>query len=81
MANLDLMGHEDLLGNVSRRASGFQERLEGLLDLPIVGDVRGDGFLRTVEAGPGPRHARTFTDEECAWLLKGPDLTGCSSRD
>lgn len=71
MANLDLMEHEDLLGNVSRRASGFQERLEGLLDLPIVGDVRGDGFLRTVELVRDPDTLETFTDEECAWLLKG----------
>ena len=71
MANLDLMEHEDLLGNVSRRALGFQERLEGLLDLPIVGDVRGDGFLRTVELVRDPDTLETFTDEECAWLLKG----------
>ena len=71
MANLDVIEHEDVLGNVRRRADGFRERLEGLLDLPIVGDVRGDGFLRTVELVRDPDTLDTFTDEESAWLLKG----------
>jgi adenosylmethionine-8-amino-7-oxononanoate aminotransferase len=71
MANLDLIEHEDLLGNVRRRADGFRERLEGLRDLPIVGDVRGDGFLRTVELVRDPDTLETFSDEECHWLLKG----------
>ncbi len=71
IANLDLMEREDLLGNVHRRAPGFEERLDGLRDLPIVGDVRGDGFLRTVELVRDPDTLETFTDEECSWLLKG----------
>ncbi|UDY35308.1 aspartate aminotransferase family protein [Dermatobacter hominis] len=71
MANLDVLEHEDVLGNVRRRADGFRERLEGLRDLPIVGDVRGDGFLRTVELVRDPDTLDTFTDEESAWLLKG----------
>lgn len=71
LANLDLMEHEDVLGNVNRLTPGFGERLEGLRDLPIVGDVRGDGFLRTVELVRDPDNLDTFTDDECAWLLKG----------
>ena len=71
MANLDVMEHEDLLGNVRRRADGFRERLEGLRDLPIVGDVRGDGYLRTVELVRDADTLESFTDEESSWLLKG----------
>ncbi len=71
MANLDLMEHEDLLGNVRRRSDDFAARLDGLRDLPIVGDVRGDGFLRSVELVRDPDTLETFTDEESAWLLKG----------
>lgn len=71
LANLDLMEHDDVLGNVRRNSAGFAERLEGLRDLPIVGDVRGDGYLRSVELVRDPDTLETFTDEECAWLLKG----------
>ena len=71
MANLDLMEHDDVLGNVRRNADGFRERLDGLRELPIVGDVRGDGYLRSVELVRDPDTLETFSDEECSWLLKG----------
>ena len=71
LANLDIMEREDLLGNVLRRESDLDARLNGLRDLPIVGDVRGAGFLRSIELVRDPDTRETFTAEECSWLLKG----------
>ena len=46
--------------------------LETLADLPIVGEVRGDGLLLRHRAGEGPgRPARRSSDDECEWLLRG----------
>jgi len=71
MANLDVMEREGLLGHVLAHQDGFEARLQGLRDLPIVGDVRGAGFLRSIELVRDPDTRETFTAEECSWLLKG----------
>ena len=49
LANLDLFESEDLLGNVLRNEDAFRATLEKLYDLPIVGDVRGDGYFYGIE--------------------------------
>lgn len=49
LANLDLFEKEDLLGNVRRRAPDFRRVLDELRDLPIVGDVRGEGYFYAIE--------------------------------
>ena len=49
LANLDLFEKEDLLGNVLRNEDAFRATLEKLLDLPIVGNVRGNGYFWSVE--------------------------------
>src|SRR5204863_6299355 len=41
LENLRIFDDEDILGNVKRNEAGFRERVEGLYDIPIVGDVRG----------------------------------------
>jgi adenosylmethionine-8-amino-7-oxononanoate aminotransferase len=71
LANLDVMEREHLLQHVLDHQDGFESRLRGLLDLPIVGDVRGAGYMRSVELVRDPETRQTFTDEESAWLLKG----------
>jgi adenosylmethionine-8-amino-7-oxononanoate aminotransferase len=38
-----------VLGHVRANTDAFRERMEGLRDLPIVGDVRGDGWFWAVE--------------------------------
>ncbi|HYH30062.1 MAG TPA: aspartate aminotransferase family protein, partial [Pseudonocardia sp.] len=45
MANLDIFEREGLNAHVHEQAPAFRSTLERLLDLPIVGDVRGDGFF------------------------------------
>ena len=49
LANLDIFEREDLLGNVLRNENALRQTLERLYDLPIVGDVRGDGYFYGIE--------------------------------
>ena len=49
MANLDAFENEGVLENVRANQDAFRATLEKLLDLPIVGDVRGDGYFWAVE--------------------------------
>jgi adenosylmethionine-8-amino-7-oxononanoate aminotransferase len=48
LANLDLLEREGLYRHVLDNQSVLQSTLERLLDLPIVGDVRGDGYFWAV---------------------------------
>src|SRR5690242_6518851 len=49
LANLDVFEKEDLLGNVRANEDAFRATLRKLNDLPIVGDVRGDGYFYGIE--------------------------------
>src|SRR5262249_34637056 len=49
LANLDVFEKEDLLANVRANEGAFRATLEKLCDLPIVGDVRGDGYFYGIE--------------------------------
>jgi adenosylmethionine-8-amino-7-oxononanoate aminotransferase len=64
------MEREDLLGNVRRNEAIFDEVMEGLRDLPFVGDVRGCGYFRVVELVKDKATKQSFTDDECNWLLR-----------
>lgn len=71
MANLDIFEREDLNGHVRANEKAFRATLEKLLDLPIVGDVRGDGFFYGIELVKDKATRETFTDDESEWLLRG----------
>ncbi|HEY4331914.1 MAG TPA: aspartate aminotransferase family protein [Ilumatobacteraceae bacterium] len=71
LANIDLMEREDLCGNVLRNESVFDEVMERIGALPIVGQVRGCGYFRVAELVKDKTTRETFTDEECEWLLRG----------
>ena len=49
MANLDVFEREDLCGHVLAKQGEFRAALESLYDIPIVGDVRGDGYFHAIE--------------------------------
>jgi adenosylmethionine-8-amino-7-oxononanoate aminotransferase len=49
LANLDIIEREGILEHVREVGPYFQERLQELMDLPIVGDVRGMGLMACVE--------------------------------
>jgi adenosylmethionine-8-amino-7-oxononanoate aminotransferase len=71
MANLDLFEREGLLAHVRGTEGSFRSTLERLLDLPIVGDVRGDGFFYGIELVKDKDTKETFSPEECDRLLRG----------
>ncbi len=80
LANLDLMAQERLGEHVRETEGAFRATLERLLDLPIVGDVRGDGFFYGVELVKDKATKETFgaggVREAVAWLPLGRTLRG-----
>jgi adenosylmethionine-8-amino-7-oxononanoate aminotransferase len=71
LANLDIFEREDLCGQVREREGRFRETLEGLRDLPIVGDVRGAGFFVAIELVKDQDTQQSFDSEESERLLRG----------
>ena len=71
MANLDIMEREKLNENVRENEGAFRGTLEKLLDLDIVGDVRGDGFFYGIELVKDKATKETFNDAESEKLLRG----------
>ena len=71
MANLDVFEREDLCGHVLRKQGEFRAMLEGLRDIPIVGDVRGDGFFHAIELVSDQETKEGFSDEQSESLLRG----------
>ncbi len=71
MANLDLFEREDLLGNVRANEGAFRATLESLSDIPIVGEVRGDGYFYGIELVKDRDTRESFTHAESEELLRG----------
>ncbi len=71
MANLDIFEREGLNEHVRTNAPAFRTTLEKLLDLPIVGDVRGEGFFYGIELVKDKTTRESFDDEESERLLRG----------
>jgi adenosylmethionine-8-amino-7-oxononanoate aminotransferase len=71
MANLDLMESEHLLENVRENENAFRQTLEKLNDLPIVGNVRGDGYFYGIELVKNKNTRETFNADESERLLRG----------
>jgi adenosylmethionine-8-amino-7-oxononanoate aminotransferase len=71
LANLDILEREKLLDNVRFNEAGFRATLERLSDLPIVGDIRVDGYFYGIELVKDKSTKETFTDEESERLLRG----------
>ena len=71
MANLDLFEREKVNQHVLDNEGAFRATLEKLNDLPIVGDVRGDGYFFGIELVKDKNTKETFNDEESEKLLRG----------
>src|SRR6476469_163303 len=71
LANLDLFVREDLNGHVRKNSPLFRAYLERLTDLPIVGEVRGDGYFFGIELVKDKATKETFSEEESEALLRG----------
>jgi len=71
LANLDIFEDEKLNENVQVNSPIFRKSLEKLKDLPIVGDVRGDGYFFGIELVKDKATRETFDDAESERLLRG----------
>jgi adenosylmethionine-8-amino-7-oxononanoate aminotransferase len=71
MANLDIFDREGLNDRVKENAPIFKATLDKLLDLPLVGDVRGAGYFYGIELVKDKQTRETFDDAEAERLLRG----------
>ncbi len=71
MANLDIFEREGINAHVKSNAAAFRTTLEKLLDLPIVGDVRGAGYFYGIELVKDKETRETFDADESERLLRG----------
>jgi adenosylmethionine-8-amino-7-oxononanoate aminotransferase len=71
LENMDIFEEEGLNERVRENSPLFRAELESLLDLPIVGDVRGAGYFFGIELVKDKSTKETFNDEESERLLRG----------
>ena len=71
LANLDIFEREGINEHVQKNEGAFRATLEKLSDLPIVGDVRGDGYFYGIELVKDKTTKETFDDDEAERLLRG----------
>jgi adenosylmethionine-8-amino-7-oxononanoate aminotransferase len=70
LANLDVFDRDAILDHVQHHEQGFRERLEGLRDVPLVGDVRGAGYFFAIELVRDQTSGETFRGAERDELLR-----------
>jgi adenosylmethionine-8-amino-7-oxononanoate aminotransferase len=70
LKNIEIMKRDQIVEHVASSQDAFRARLEQLLDLPIVGDVRGVGFFHAIELVKDKDTRATFDDDECETLLR-----------
>ncbi|MDQ6935304.1 MAG: aspartate aminotransferase family protein [Actinomycetota bacterium] len=71
MANLEIFENEKINEHVLANQDAFRATLEMLKDLPIVGDVRGDGYFYGIELVKDKTTKETFEGDEAEKLLRG----------
>jgi adenosylmethionine-8-amino-7-oxononanoate aminotransferase len=71
LKNIEIMKRERLVERVRANEHAFRSTLAQLLELPIVGDLRGCGYFYALELVKDRETRETFDDDECEWLLRG----------
>jgi adenosylmethionine-8-amino-7-oxononanoate aminotransferase len=71
LKNLEIMRREKIVEHVDSQQDTVRDTLGQLLDLPIVGDVRGTGFFYAIELVKNKETRESFSEEECERLLRG----------
>jgi adenosylmethionine-8-amino-7-oxononanoate aminotransferase len=71
LANIEIIEREGLCEHVLANECRLRETLEGLRDLPIVGDVRGAGYFQAIELVKDQASKETFNHDEAEQLLRG----------
>jgi len=67
---IEIMEREEVLANVRANEPRALALLEGLKDIPIVGDVRGLGHFFAIECVKDQATREALTEDEAGWLLK-----------
>ncbi len=70
LANIAILERENLPGRVLEYEDAFRKELETLLDLPIVGDVRGAGYFYGIELVKDKATQGRFSAQESNHLLR-----------
>jgi len=70
LKNIEIMKRERINEHVLGNEAAFRATLEQLLELPIVGDVRGAGYFYAIELVKDKETRQTFSDAECETLLR-----------
>jgi adenosylmethionine-8-amino-7-oxononanoate aminotransferase len=71
LKNIEIMKRERIVEHVRENEEAFHRTLAQLLDLPIVGDLRGTGYFWAIELVKDKETRETFDEEECERLLRG----------
>jgi adenosylmethionine-8-amino-7-oxononanoate aminotransferase len=71
LRNIEIMKRDGIVDHARALEDTFRAKLSQLLDLPIVGDLRGAGFFWALELVKDKDTKRTFDDDECERLLRG----------
>ena len=69
LANIGILEREKIPQNAQRTGKIFENALRGLIDIDIVGDVRGSHFMMGVEFVKNKQTKEPFTDEDNIGLL------------
>jgi adenosylmethionine-8-amino-7-oxononanoate aminotransferase len=84
LANIDVLEKEGVIDNVRAQEPAFRAMLEGLRDIPIVGDVRGAGYFQAIEMVMDQRTKARFptevADRLCAELTPAMFRRGLIAR-
>ncbi|HYM64845.1 MAG TPA: aspartate aminotransferase family protein [Gaiellaceae bacterium] len=71
LKNIEIMKRERIVEHVAETQDDLKGKLSQLLELPIVGDLRGTGFFYALELVKDKEARETFSEEESEWLLRG----------
>jgi adenosylmethionine-8-amino-7-oxononanoate aminotransferase len=71
LKNIEIMRRDRIVEGVREREADFRAALEPLLDLPIVGDLRGCGYFYALELVKDKETRTGFNEAECDELLRG----------
>ena len=71
LKNIEIMKRERIVEHVKENENRFRDTLAQLLDLPIAGDLRGNGFFYALELVKDKETRETFNNDESEWLPRG----------
>ena len=71
LKNLEIMKREKIVEHVAENQDALRSTLRQLLDIPIVGDVRGTGYFWALELVKDKETRASFDEDESESLLRG----------